>query len=110
MYLKELKKRIISISWVTLCIVAGTFPLGCAAVFLLADYIPFMQEMEPLGRLAVAMLAGAILIARSPSSAIAVVNELRARGPGQANLICTNLSWTFAYRKPKSSQVIMRSP
>ena len=82
LYLKELKKRIISISWVTLCIVAGTFPLGCAAVFLLADYIPFMQEMEPLGRLAVAMLAGAILIARSPSSAIAVVNELRAR---QAN-------------------------
>ncbi|MEA2115756.1 MAG: cation:proton antiporter [Thermodesulfobacteriota bacterium] len=81
LYLKELKKRFISISWVTLCIVAGTFPLGCAAVFLLADYIPFMQEMEPLGKLAVAMLAGAILIARSPSSAIAVVNELRARGP-----------------------------
>jgi Trk K+ transport system NAD-binding subunit/Kef-type K+ transport system membrane component KefB len=81
LYLKELKKRFISISWVTFCIVAGTFPLGCAAVFLLADYIPFMQDMEPLGKLAVAMLAGAILIARSPSSAIAVVNELRARGP-----------------------------
>ena len=81
LYLKELKKRFISISWVTLGIVAGTFPLGCAAVFLLADYIPFMQEMPPLGRLAVAMLAGAILLARSPSSAIAVVNELRARGP-----------------------------
>ena len=42
LYLKELKKRIISISWVTLCIIAGTFPLGCAAVFLLADQIPFM--------------------------------------------------------------------
>jgi len=81
LYLKELKKRFISISWVTLCIVAGTFPLGCAAVFLLADYIPFMQEMPPLGRLAIAMLAGAILLARSPSSVIAVVNELRARGP-----------------------------
>lgn len=81
LYLKELKKCFISISWVTLCIVAGTFPLGCAAVFLLADYIPFMLEMPPLGRLAVAMLASAILIARSPSSAIAVVNELRARGP-----------------------------
>ena len=81
LYIEELKKRYISISWVTLCIVAGTFPLGCAAVYLLADYIPFMQEMPPLGRLAVALLAGAILIARSPSSAIAVVNELRARGP-----------------------------
>lgn len=81
LYLEELKKRFISISWVTFGIVAGTFPLGCAVVFLLADYIPFMLEMPPLDRLAVAMLAGAILIARSPSSVIAVVNELRARGP-----------------------------
>ena len=46
LYIEELKKRYISISWVTLCIVAGTFPLGCAAVYLLADYIPFMQEMR----------------------------------------------------------------
>lgn len=81
LYLKELKKRLVSISWVTLGIVAGTFPLGCAVIFLLADYIPFMQEMSLPARLAVAMLGGAILIARSPSSAIAVVNELRARGP-----------------------------
>ncbi len=81
LYLKELRKRYHSISWVTLCIIIGTFTLGCTAVFLLADYIPFMREMPPLGRFAVAMLAGAILIARSPSSVIAVVNELRARGP-----------------------------
>ena len=32
-------------------------------------------------RIAVAMLAGAILVARSPSSAIAIVNALRAKGP-----------------------------
>lgn len=81
LYLKELRKRFVSISWVTFGIVAGTFPLGCAVIFLLGDYIPFMQEMPLPGRLAVAMLGGAILIARSPSSAIAVVNELRARGP-----------------------------
>jgi len=81
LYLKELKKGFVSITWVTLGIVAGTFPLGCAAVLLLADYIPFMQGMSLTGRLAVAMLAAAVLVARSPSSAIAVVNELRARGP-----------------------------
>ena len=33
------------------------------------------------GRLAIATLAAAILVARSPSSAIAIVNEMRARGP-----------------------------
>jgi Kef-type K+ transport system membrane component KefB len=37
--------------------------------------------MSITGRIAVAILGGAILVARSPSSAIAIVNELRARGP-----------------------------
>jgi Trk K+ transport system NAD-binding subunit/mannitol/fructose-specific phosphotransferase system IIA component (Ntr-type)/Kef-type K+ transport system membrane component KefB len=37
--------------------------------------------MPPVHRMGVSLLAGAILVARSPSSAIAVVNELRAKGP-----------------------------
>jgi Trk K+ transport system NAD-binding subunit len=37
--------------------------------------------MPPATRLAVAFLVGAIMVARSPSSAIAVVNEMRAHGP-----------------------------
>jgi Trk K+ transport system NAD-binding subunit/mannitol/fructose-specific phosphotransferase system IIA component (Ntr-type)/Kef-type K+ transport system membrane component KefB len=37
--------------------------------------------MLPVHRAAVSILAGAILVARSPSSAIAIVNELRAKGP-----------------------------
>ena len=32
-------------------------------------------------QIAISIPAGAILVARSPSSAIAVVNELRAKGP-----------------------------
>ncbi len=69
------------IAWVTTGLVLATSITGATAVYLLADYIPFMQAMSITGRIAVALLAGAILVARSPSSAIAIVNELRAKGP-----------------------------
>lgn len=78
---KELKSSFRSIKWVTTGLVVTTFILGSLSVVILADHIPFMRSMPPEGRIAVAILAGTILVARSPSSAIAVVNELRARGP-----------------------------
>jgi Trk K+ transport system NAD-binding subunit len=40
-----------------------------------------MQNMTNGARLGVAMLMGTIFVARSPSSAIAVINEMRAKGP-----------------------------
>lgn len=81
LYLRELKSRAKSISWVTAGLVVATFTLGSTAVFLLADFVPFMRTMPIAGRAAVSLLVGAILVARSPSSAIAIVNELRAKGP-----------------------------
>lgn len=81
LYLKELMARMKSIQFVTVGLVLSTFTLGTLAVYLLASYIPFMQAMPPLHRLAISLLAGAILVARSPSSAIAVIHELRAKGP-----------------------------
>lgn len=81
LYLRELQNRLKSIVRVTVGNVIIIPILGATTVFLLADFIPFMQEMTPNVRLGIAALAGAILVARSPSSAIAIVNELRARGP-----------------------------
>jgi len=81
LYLKELQTRFRSIKWVTVGLVASTFILGTFTVLLLADFIPFMRAMPVASRVAVAILAGAILVARSPSSAMAVVTELRAKGP-----------------------------
>lgn len=81
LYLKELRERLRTIKWMTLGLVVATFILGSLTTFFLSDFIPFMKDMPPVARVAVSILAGAILVARSPSSAIAVVNELRARGP-----------------------------
>jgi Trk K+ transport system NAD-binding subunit/NhaP-type Na+/H+ or K+/H+ antiporter len=81
LYLRELRSRLRSIAWVTGANAIAVPVLGSVAVFLLAGWIPFMSEMGTMGRVAVALLASAILVARSPSSAIAIVNELRAKGP-----------------------------
>lgn len=81
LFLKEFRGRFKSIGWITCGLVCSTFTLGSAAVYLLSDFIPFMHEMPPASRFAVSILAGAILVARSPSSVIAIINELRAKGP-----------------------------
>ena len=81
LYLPELRGRLRSINLVSAGLIVATMGILTTAVFLLADYIPFMQSMGASGRFAVALLAAAILTASSPSSVIAVVNELRARGP-----------------------------
>lgn len=81
LYLPELKGRFKSIGWVTGGLVIFTFILGGSVVYLLADNIPFMSELRVTDRVAVAILAAAILVARSPASAIAIINEVRAKGP-----------------------------
>ncbi|MCA9919782.1 MAG: cation:proton antiporter [Anaerolineales bacterium] len=81
LYLPELRGRLRSINLVSAGLILATMVILTTAVYLLADFIPFMQTMGGNGRFAVALLAAAILTASSPSSVIAIVNELRARGP-----------------------------
>ena len=81
LYLKELRSRMGSIAWVTLGNVLA-IPILCAlALFWLSGALPFLQGMPVGARIVVSLLAGTILIARSPSSAIAIIGELRAKGP-----------------------------
>jgi Trk K+ transport system NAD-binding subunit/Kef-type K+ transport system membrane component KefB len=81
LYLKEIRSQFKSIIWNTVGQLVFTFTIGAFGVYYLADYIPFMKEMTVGGKIAVSILAGTIFIASSPSSAIAVINELRAKGP-----------------------------
>jgi len=81
LYLRELRSRFKSIAWMTFGQLVVTSILGSLAVFYMVDYIPFMQSLPIEGRIAVSILAGTIFVARSPSSAIAIINEMRAKGP-----------------------------
>ncbi|MEA3446093.1 MAG: cation:proton antiporter, partial [Bacteroidota bacterium] len=81
LYLLELRSRFKSIKWMTFGQLVVTFVLSSVAVFLLAPYIPFIAGMSVNGKIAVAILTATIFVARSPSSAIAIINEVRAKGP-----------------------------
>ena len=81
LYLKELRSRIAGIKWMTIGQLIITFSLSTILIFVSASYIPFMADLTPEVKVAVAILFGTIFVARSPSSAIAVINEMRANGP-----------------------------
>ena len=81
LHLEDLRSRMKSIKWMTIGQLAVTFILTTLAVYFLSDYIPFMKDFSPVVKWSIAMLFATIFVARSPSSAIAVINEMRARGP-----------------------------
>jgi len=81
LYLKEIRSHTKSITWNTLGQLVVTFFIGTIAVFFLSSYIPFMKDMATGPKIAVALLAATIFLASSPSSAIAVISEMRAKGP-----------------------------
>ena len=81
LYLDELRSRMNSIKWMTIGQLILTFILSSIAVFFLSGYIPFMSDMDVNSKVAISILFGTIFVARSPSSAIAVINEMRANGP-----------------------------
>ncbi len=81
LYMKELRSRFRSITMMTISQLSITFLSGFIAVYYLSDLIPFMRELPNVTRAAIALFAGTIFVARSPASAIAIVNEMRAFGP-----------------------------
>ena len=81
LYLKELRSRMNSIKWMTIGQLVITFTLSSIVIYYAADYIPFMAELSTNVKIIIAVLFGVIFVARSPSSAIAVINEMRANGP-----------------------------
>lgn len=81
LYLKDLRSRLKSIKWMTFGQLIVTFVMSSICVFLLADQIHFMEGMTTAPKIAVSILVATIFVARSPASAIAVINEVRAKGP-----------------------------
>ena len=55
--------------------------IGSAAFFLIKEHIPFMSTLSQGELFAVALLGSTIMVARSPSSALGIIKELRAKGP-----------------------------
>ena len=80
LYIKEIRSSLKSIFWNTLGQLVVTFSVGVFSILLLAPVIPFLANLSQANILAIALLTGTIFVARSPSSAIAIINEMRAKG------------------------------
>ncbi|SNR36883.1 cation:proton antiporter domain-containing protein [Lutibacter flavus] len=81
LYLNELRSRINSIKWMTLGQLVITFVMSSIVIYFIADQIPFMTNQPASHKIGISILFATIFVARSPSSAIAVINEMRANGP-----------------------------
>ncbi len=81
LYLPELKGRLRNIASVMGGMLVATFTISSLGIYILTGYIPFTEDFPTLSRVAVSILAGTIMVARSPASAIAIISELRAKGP-----------------------------
>lgn len=79
--LSELKSRLRPILSIAGSIVVVAFVLLAASIYVLTDYLSFTRDLGDSARLATALLGSAVLLALSPPSTIAVIKELRARGP-----------------------------
>lgn len=81
LYLKELRSKLRTILTNTAGIVVSAFLLIGVALYFLEGLIPFTAGYPPTTKIAVAVLGATILLALSPASTIAVMQEVKAKGP-----------------------------
>ncbi len=95
LYFKDLRSRINSIKWLTIGQLTVTFLIITGTIFFISELVPFTAQLNWPARLSVALLMGTIFCARSPSSAIAVINEVRAKGPFTRTVMGTTVLMDF---------------
>ena len=81
LYIKELRSRFQSIRWMTIGQMVFTFIFSNLLVYAISGLVPFMSGMKSVEKIGIALLISTIFVARSPATLIAVINELRAKGP-----------------------------
>ncbi|OQR90527.1 glutathione-regulated potassium-efflux system protein KefC [Thraustotheca clavata] len=76
----EMRRKLKSIMCVTLWLTVFEYIVGTLTMIVLANYLVFLQSTTSTERYAISMLAGCMMIARSPSSALAVIEETGSQG------------------------------
>lgn len=75
-----LRRRLRGIFTIISVLAATVFVGGVVGMLLLGDLIAFADQLPFAQQIAIALLGGTILVAISPSAAIAVIKEVRAKG------------------------------
>ena len=80
LFFKEIQDSFKSIKWNTLSSIFTTFLIGFCLVGLALVTIPYFEDVSPTIKFYISLLSASIFVARSPASAIAVINDLKAKG------------------------------
>ncbi len=80
LFFKEIQGSFKSIKWNTLSSIFITFLIGFCLVGLTLIYIPYFDDISTTIKFYISLLSASIFVARSPASAIAVINDLKAKG------------------------------
>lgn len=78
--LANLRKKLKSILFLIFGVTSVVFIGVTVIVFFLSGFIPFMGQYNAVIRFAISAIFGVIAVARSPSSAIAMISETKAKG------------------------------
>lgn len=81
LHLSEYRDRRKSIFIISFSQIIVIFGVGSIAFLIISGIIPFTRSFPFEIRLIISLFTGVISVARSPASTIAVINEMRARGP-----------------------------
>lgn len=95
LYLLELRSKIRAIQiHSTIQSIVG-FLLGAVLVHMLTDLIPFTRELSFENKLSISLLTAVLFVAPSPASVIAVISELRAKGPFTKTILGVTMAKDF---------------
>ncbi len=81
MFMEELKGKLRRIGIMTASQLIVTFLVSFFLLLFISERVPFMARQPQAFKIGLALLISTIFVARSPASAIAIINELRAKGP-----------------------------
>lgn len=81
LHLDELRRRLRTILFVLTGIIVTVLCLGTIVLILSSELLPFVSGRPFWEVFAISLLGANILCAKSPSSTIAVIKEIRAKGP-----------------------------
>ncbi len=79
--LERLRERLRSIGLITASQIIMIMGGVSAVVYLARNLLPFLVGQPQRAALAVALIFGLVAVAKSPATTVAVITELRARGP-----------------------------
>jgi len=79
--LRDLRAQRRSLTWLVVLQLFMVFAGVSALIFWVAPFISMFQGAPRFKTLVISLMIGTLAVARSPSSAVAIIDETRARGP-----------------------------